>query len=162
MRLKIKIFIFILFFVLNLHSKQKNELGFNIYGLSYHFDRKSIEGESFNEFNPGIGINYVYKLSNRNALFFESGFYNDSFQNIAKYFSIGYKFDLIKDRLLIGIPLTLYNSASIDERKWIFAPLPILSVRYKMLVINSVYLPAYDDVNIYPALGLYLTIYNHR
>lgn len=59
-------------------------VGINLYGLSYHLDRRRArELKVDNEINPGLGLRYHVPHSERLQWIFDAGAYRDSGRNTA-------------------------------------------------------------------------------
>lgn len=134
------------------------ELGFNLYGVSYHLDRRDWFGRPFNELNPGLGLNLIVHQSRRSIWFVEGGSFEDSFRQHARYLSVGYRYRL-RSFLSVGMHLGYYHSRSVNYNRPVLAPVPMLSLRYRPVSLNVVYVPSYWGLNWFPAWGAYLTIH---
>lgn len=137
------------------------ELGIDVFGLSYHHDRKNYKGESFNEFNPGLGLNCILLDKRKVLLFADSGYYKDSLANWAQFLTVGARYKIIP-ALSLGLGLTYFKSRSYNRGDPALGPIPILSYRYKMFSLNTVFLPKYKDVNQHSAFGFFGTIHLYR
>lgn len=133
------------------------ELGLSLYGVCKHLNvRKGFYQPKLNESNPGLGLTVNFVHAKRAVVFFECGFFEDSFKNTATYFSFGYKLPLIHF-VQIGLHLALYDSKSINGP--VIAPIPILTLRYRALAVNAIYLPKYESINPYHTIGAYMTLF---
>lgn len=137
---------------------EAGELGINIYGVSYHFDRQTHDGVTFNEFNPGLGLNYIFQDHHYFNLAFEAGLYKDSVRNPARFAGVNFRYKLYKDFIKPGFILGLFRSDSVSD-DWIFVVIPGLTSRYQSVSFNLVYIPEFDGINAYDSIGFYLTIH---
>lgn len=156
MRFRQTLLIIVLLTIFCTNISYAESFGINIYGLSYHTGDNVYNRDRFNEVNNGFGLRADFGNKNGNAIFMEGGKYNDSFNNEAKYISIGYQIR-IWDQLRLGINAAFYNSKSLNSGKTIFAPIPILSYRVWRITANTVYLPKYERYNPFHVFGAYLT-----
>ena len=136
---------------------QANELGVNLYGLSYHLLNDGQSREYLNEFNAGIGLRATFGRRTTSQLFFEGGSYKDTFENQAKYLSVGVLLKMIA-QLRVGINAAVYSSESIQNGNAFFAPVPIAAYTLGPVTFNGVYLPKYGGINAYNTLGFYATV----
>jgi hypothetical protein len=134
-----------------------NELGVNLYGVSYHFLKPNQSREYLNEFNPGLGIRANFGGRNTSQLFFEGGSYKDTFDNQARYLSIGFLLRVIQ-QFRVGLNAAAYTSESVRNGDVVFAPVPIVAYSLGPVTGNVVYLPKYGGINAYNTLGAYVTI----
>lgn len=88
------------------------ELGVNLYGLSYHFERGRARELGFdNEVNPGLGLRYRMPRE-RFDWFLDGGVYRDSGRNSAKYAGAGV-FWKPAGGLRLGGALALFHSDTV-------------------------------------------------
>lgn len=138
------------------------ELGLDLYGVCKHLNQQhNFYQGKLNESNPGLGLTLNWVHSKYAVVFWESGFFEDSFKNAASYVSVGYKFPFCR-YVQLGFHLAIYDSKSIKGP--VIAPIPILTFRYRALAANAIYLPKYEKINPYHTIGAYLTLYliEHR
>lgn len=62
-----------------------SEFGINLYGFSYHIDRRDVTGYRFNERNPGVGVHFVFSQVKRSQYYIEAAILEDSYERTAKY-----------------------------------------------------------------------------
>jgi len=134
-----------------------NSLGINLYGVSYHFLNHNQSRDRLNEFNPGLGLRASFGTDSTNIFFIEGGSFKDTFNNQAKYLSIGYLIRVWK-QLRVGLNAAVYTTRSINSGEAFFAPIPLASYTSGPLTLNVTYLPKYRGVNPYTILGAYATI----
>lgn len=134
------------------------ELGLNLYGLSYHFDRKTVEGISFNEFNQGFGFNYQFVNIRRLDFSLEASLYKDSLNHTARYISLNVKYRVFTEVVKLGVLIAAYRSESVSEA-WIPAVIPVLTFQYRDIGFNFVYIPEFPNINAYDSIGFYITFH---
>ncbi len=148
----------------SVETSHANSFGVNIYGLSYHANNR--RGEKlfttdgrFNEFNQGFGFRGSFGTdSAATTLFVEGGAFEDTFNNQAKYLSVGFQVRLV-DQLRAGINAAVYTTQSIQDGNPFFAPIPILSYTVSVVTLNFVYLPKYQRRNPWHTIGAYATLH---
>lgn len=134
-----------------------NEFGVNLYGFSYHILKEYQSRDRLNEVNTGIGFRATFGGKNSSRLFFEGGRFKDTFENTAKYMSIGFLLKIIY-QLRVGVNGAMYTTESVRGGDAFFIPIPIASYTLWRLTVNGVYLPKYQRTNPFHTLGFYLTI----
>lgn len=133
------------------------DLGINIYGLSYHFDRSRARAIGVdNEFNPGLGVRYRLAQSERLAWVFDLGAYRDSGRNTALVGGAGALFK-ISDGWRLGGALAVLNSDTYNRGKTAIAPLPVAAYETRAVTFNAVYLPKVSDINEIATLAFWAT-----
>jgi hypothetical protein len=152
------LWIFIFALLLGASSAHSMVFGLNLYGLSYHPDRKDSEGNKLNGLNPGVGIQWIIRETRRGILDMNNGFYKDSRNNAAEYVSVGYKFKVIES-LSFGPALFVYHSSEYNGGRPILAPLPVISFRYKQISWNALYAPRFKATNRNSVFAFYATVY---
>jgi len=135
------------------------DLGVNVYGASYHFDRdKAKEIGVDNEFNPGLGVRWR-KVEDRWDWFADAGFYRDSGRNTAKLAGVGALWHFGQFRL--GGALALLQSDTYNRGDAFIAPLPVAAYDFRRVTLNMVYMPKVHEVNDINTLGFWATIWFH-
>jgi hypothetical protein len=139
-----------------------DELGFTVFGLSYHFDRnKARQLDVDNSFNPGLGLKYRFAEYGRWTFDAEAGLFRDSGSNTAGYagvtalWSIGRGFQ-------VGGALALLKSSTYNDNDLFIAPLPMLAYDVGSVTLNLTYFPKISGVNEVAALGFWVTIWPKR
>ena len=132
------------------------EFGVNLYGFSYHIDRKDINGHDFNETNSGIGFRATIQETKRSTSFVEVGYFQDSFDHGARYVSVAYQFKLTQG-IHLGLNLGYYDAPSVLGQ--VIAPIPTLTFRYRFVALNLVHMPGFSGLNPYPSFGGYMTFF---
>ncbi len=133
------------------------ELGINLYGLSYHLDRRDVTGYRFNERNPGVGATLTIHEKQRSHYYIEAGIMEDSYRRAAKYVTFGYGYRIVKG-LSIGVLCGIYDSRSVAESAVLVAA-PKVAYRYRDVELHLVHLPEFPGINPYPSFALYATLY---
>ncbi len=133
-----------------------NELGVNVYGLSRHFPKYSSATDSLNEVNPGLGLRVSFVRASRSHGFVEAGFFEDSMENRAKYFSFGFMFRVVH-QFRVGVNAAVYSTETINWGDPFLLPLPIASYSVGPVTANAVYMPKVQGLS-YHILGFYATI----
>lgn len=138
-----------------------SEIGFNIYGFSYHPDETDSNGNRFHAFNPGIGLQFTFYESGKHRLLADGGIYRNSTGHHSEYISAGYRF-LPGAGFQVGPIVALYHSPDQNSGKAFLAPLLLLGYRYKRVTFQVIPVPRYKDVNRNAAIAMYFTISLHR
>ncbi len=146
----------IVILIISTNISQAESFGINLYGLSFHSGVEGYNYDRLNEVNKGIGVRADFGKKDGDAIFMEAGKYNDSFENEAKYVSVGYQYRIWK-QLRFGINAAFYNTKSTNNGETFFAPIPIMSYRVWRVTVNTVYLPKYQRINPFTIVGAYLT-----
>lgn len=134
-----------------------SRLGLNLYGLSYHLDRRDQSGQRFNEFNPGGGVSFVFHEHGKSHYSVEGGIFVDSYRKRATYFVLGYEYDLFKP-VGIGMVFGVYDSRAVSLDGPIVAAAPFAAIHYRRLCLRVVHLPEFPGINPYPSFASYLII----
>lgn len=143
--------------LLALPSPALADIGLNLYGLSYHFDRsRARELKVDNEINPGLGLRYRVPHSERLQWFLDVGAYRDSGRNTALVAGAGGLWHAT-DRLRLGAALALFDSDTYNRGKTALAPVPVAAYELDRVMLNFVYLPKVREVNEVATLGFWAT-----
>ena len=135
------------------------ELGLNIYGLAYHFDRSRARSLGVdNEFNPGLGVRYRVPHSERLQWIFDAGAYRDSGRNTARLAGAGALWR-VSEGWRVGGALALLHSDTYNRGKAFVAPLPLAAYEFRSVTLNFVYLPKVSDLNEVATLGVWATVW---
>jgi hypothetical protein len=139
-----------------------DELGFSVFGLSYHFNRdKARQLDVDNGFNPGLGLKYRFAEHGRWTFDAEGGFFRDSGRNTAGYggvtalWHVGRGFQL-------GGALALLKSSTYNDNDLFIAPLPMVGYDVGPVTLNLTYFPRISGVNEVAALGFWVTVWPER
>lgn len=134
------------------------ELGINVYGLSYHFERdRAHELGTDNEVNPGLGARWRIARE-RFDWFLDGGAYRDSGRNTAVYAGGG-AFWKPTEHLRLGGALVFFNSDTYNDGDPFIAPLPVVAIEWRAVTLNMVYFPKVSGVNDINTLGFWLTFW---
>jgi len=135
------------------------DIGLNVYGASYHFDRdKARELGLTNEFNPGLGIRWRQGRSPAVDLFADAGFYEDSAKHTAKLAGGGALWHATQ-RVRLGGGLVLLKSETYNGGAAFIAPAPLAAYEWRRVTVNAVYFAKWRDVNRTNQLGFWLTVW---
>jgi len=135
------------------------DLGVNLYGASYHFDRdKAKELGLTHEFNPGLGVRYRQAQSETLDFFADAGFYSDSKANTAILLGGGGLWHATKG-LRLGGGFVLLKSDTYNDGNAFIAPAPVAAYEWRRVTFNVVYFPKWRDVNRTNQLGFWLTLW---
>jgi hypothetical protein len=137
---------------------QSGELGVNVYGLSYHFERERAKELGFdNEVNPGLGLRYRFARQDFDW-FLDGGAYRDSGRNPA-VFAGGGVFWKPTEGLRLGGALAFFHSDTYNDGEPFIAPLPLVAYEWRALSLNMVYFPKVSGINDINTLGFWLTFW---
>lgn len=133
------------------------ELGINLYGLSYHFDRGRARDIGVdNEVNPGLGVRYRLAHSERLQWVLDAGAYRDSGRNTALLAGAGALWK-VSPGWRLGGALAVLDSDTYNQGKTFVAPLPLAAYEFRWATLNFVYLPKVSDLNEVATLGFWVT-----
>lgn len=135
------------------------DLGLNVYGLSYHWDRELAEQNGWdNEFNPGLGARYrMGSWLNADAIV-DAGIYRDSGRNTAVYAATGLLWPLDEaKRFHLGATLTAFHSDTYNQGKAFIVPVPLLTVRFDKVTLNLTHFPKLGTLNEIHTTALFFT-----
>ncbi len=139
-----------------------SDLGVNVYGLSYHFDKSRAEQlDVDNNFNPGLGLRYQFARHERWTFFADAGAYYDSGKNTAVYGGAGALWQVVGG-LQIGAAVAVFNSDTYNSGRTFVAPLPLVAYDFGPVTVNLTYFPKISDRNEVASLGLWFTIWPGR
>jgi hypothetical protein len=134
------------------------ELGLNIYGASYHFDRdKARERGLTHEVNPGLGLRWraAHEMVD---VFADAGVYRDSAAHTAKIAGAGALWHA-GDHLRLGGALALFKSETYNHGDAFIAPVPLAAYELRRVTFNLVYFPKWRDTNPTNQVGAWVTIW---
>lgn len=136
----------------------QGELGINLYGLSYHFERDEARELGYdNEVNPGLGVRWRMPRE-RFDWFVDAGAYRDSGRNTA-LLAGGGAFWKPTERLRLGGALAFFHSDTYNDGDPFIAPLPLLAYEWRAVSANFVFFPKVSGVNEINTLGFWLTFW---
>ena len=137
------------------YALEKNDLGLDIYGLSYHY-KGVYAGDDYkknkilNEVNPGIGLRYIFKKLNNNIFSVNFGVYLDSGENNAKYAGLNWQY-YATNYFGAGISLNYFETPSYNQS---VAPIPNITLKFNKIAANLMWIPNPNE----PAVGLSFTL----
>jgi Antimicrobial peptide resistance and lipid A acylation protein PagP len=136
----------------------QGNLGINVYGLSYHFEREEAErrGQD-NEVNPGLGLRYRAPGEKFDA-FVDAAAYRDSARNTALYAGVGF-FWKPTQGLRLGGAVALFHSDTYNDGDPFIAPVPLAGYEWRRVTLNVVYIPKIDSIDTLNTLGFWLTFW---
>jgi hypothetical protein len=140
---------------------QPGELGVNVYGLSYHFERDKAKASGFdNEVNPGLGLRYRMPREDYDWIF-DAGALRDSKRNTAVLVGAGALWKPTK-RLRLGAALGVAQSDTYNEGDPFIAPLPLLAYEWRAVSLNLAYFPRVSGVNDFNTVLFWLAVWPRR
>lgn len=140
-------------------AQDSGELGINVYGLSYHFERDRAKRLGYdNEVNPGLGVRYRARLNERWDWFFDAGAYRDSGRNTALVIGPG-AFWKATEGWRLGGAVAFFDSDTYNRGRSFIAPLPVLAYEWRAVTLNMVYIPKVGDLNSINTLGFWVTFW---
>lgn len=135
-----------------------NKLDLNIYGLAYHPDREKVKEENLdNQVNPGLGLHYELRNTERGVTFTEIGAYRDSGRNIASFLSLGYQYKL-GENWRFGGAVAAMNSKTYNHGVSFVGMFPLVTYDFGPVKVNAVYFPKVANYNEVAAFGLYVSV----
>jgi hypothetical protein len=138
------------------------DLGVNLYGLSYHFERdRAKERHLDNERNPGLGVRYRATLNQSYDWFADAGVYHDSGRNTALVAGPGL-FWKASEGLRLGGGLALFYSKSYNKGRAFVAPLPIAAYEWRAVTFNVAYVPRISNISAVNVLDFWLTFFPEK
>ena len=138
-------------------AAQSAQIGVNIYGASYHFERERAEELGLdNEFNPGVGLRARMPYSERIDWVFDAGLYRDSAGETAAVLGAAGLWKAT-EHLRLGAALALFRSETYNSGDLALAPLPLAAWEWRWLTINVAYAPRISGLNEVSTLSFWLT-----
>ena len=135
------------------------DLGINVYGLSYHFERSRARDIGVdNEVNPGLGLRYRMPQGERVEWFLDGGAYRDSGRNTAVYAGGGALWKPTR-RFGAGVALAAFESDTYNRGRAFVAPIPLVSYDLGAASLNLAYLPKISDLNDINTLAFWITLW---
>jgi hypothetical protein len=141
---------------------QPGELGVNLYGLSYHFERERARELGLdNPVNPGLGVRYRRAYSERIDWILDAGVYHDSGRNTAWVAGGGGLWKASRS-LRLGVALAAFRSDSYNRGELFAAPLPIAAWEFRSGMLNAAIAPRLAELNKVTTLAFWLTYWIGR
>jgi len=135
-----------------------NKLDLNVYGLAYHPDRERVHTDNLdNEFNPGLGLHYELRNTERGITFAEAGSYYDSGSNWATFLALGYQWKW-GERWRFGGAVAAMNSRTYNNGVAFIGMFPLVTYDMGPVKLNAVYFPKVANYNEVAAFGFYIGI----
>jgi hypothetical protein len=132
------------------------EIGINLYGASYHFERdRARELGLDNQFNHGIGVRYR-QSSERMEWIADAGIYHDSAERTAMVVGVG-AWCKAGESLRLGAALALFKSETYNGGDPALAPLPLAAWEFRSVTVNAAFAPRIAGVNEVSTLLFWLT-----
>jgi hypothetical protein len=139
-----------------------HEIGVNLYGLSYHFDRdraRSLGVDS--EVNPGLGFRWQFAATDRWRFFADAGVFSDSGRNTAVLAGAGALWEVARG-FQVGAALAVMNSDTYNNGRTFVAPLPLVAWDLGPATINLTFFPKIERYNDVATVGLWVTLWPGR
>lgn len=135
------------------------DIGLNIYGASYHFDRdKARERGLTHEVNPGLGIRWRAAPRETWDVFADAAVYRDSAAHTAKIAGGGALWHAT-EHLRLGAAVALFKSETYNGGKAFIAPVPLAAYELRRVTFNLVYFPKLREQNPTNQVGAWVTIW---
>jgi hypothetical protein len=139
-----------------------DEVGVNLYGLSYHFDRDRARALGVdNEVNPGLGFRWQFAETGRWRFFADAGVFDDSGRNTAVLAGAGALWH-VGAGFQIGAALAVMNSDTYNDGRTFIAPLPVVAWDLGPATINLTFFPKVERYNDIATVGLWVTLWPGR
>jgi hypothetical protein len=133
------------------------DLGINIYGLAYHFDRARARATGLdNELIAGLGVRYRVLHSKRLQWIFEAGAYHDSGRNTALVAGAGGLWR-VSEGWRLGGALAGFKSDTYNRGKAFVAPLPLAAYEFRSVTLSLTYVPRVEEINGVATMAAWLT-----
>ena len=143
-------------------AAQAGELGINVYGLSYHFDRDRAQALGVdNGVNPGLGFRYQFAEWERWRFFADAGAFRDSGRQIAAYGGVGALWQ-VAGGFQAGAALVVMGSDTYNDGRTFIAPLPLLAWDFGPVTLNATFFPKIARFNDIATLGFWVTLWPER
>ena len=135
------------------------EVGINLYGASYHFEREEAKELGLtNEFNPGLGLRWRRPLAEHYELFADAGFYRDSARHTTIVAGVGVLWHAFAGLRLGGAAAPM-KSPTYNGGDPFIAPAPLAAYAWRRVTLNVVYFPKFGELNSTNQLGFWLTFW---
>lgn len=138
------------------------ELGINVYGFSYHFERARAREVGFdNQVNPGLGLRYQRPWRERLDFFVDAGAFRDSGRNTAVVAGAGGLWQA-SARLRLGAALAVLDSDTYNRGNTALTPIALAAWELGPATLNVTFFPRISEVNEISTLGFWLTLWPAR
>ena len=133
------------------------DLGLNLYGLAYHFDRDRAQALGLgNQFIAGGGLRQRVVHSERMQWVFDVSVYNDSGRNTAYLAGAGALWR-ISEGWRLGGGLVAFQSDSYNGGRAFVTPLPLLAYEFRSMTLNVTFAPKLKELNDLATLAIWIT-----
>jgi hypothetical protein len=137
----------------------QERFGVHLFGVSYHYQSRTHEDANgilrrYEQFNPGLGGEYVLRQNEHAVITAEAGAYRDSKDgtNVFAGPALRLRFGA---HLLVGGAVVVMTTKTI---RYPVAPLPLMTVRWRHVGLNATWIPALDRQNS-GAVAMFSTFY---
>ena len=139
-----------------------DEIGINVYGLSYHFNRDRAQALGVdNGVNPGLGVRWQFAETERWRFFADAGVFNDSGRNTAALAGAGALWR-VAGGFEIGAALAVMNSDTYNNGRTFIVPLPLVAWDLGPVTLNATFFPKVERFNDVATVGLWVTLWPGR
>jgi len=140
-------------------ARAQGSIGLHVFGLSYHYQSRTYTDGSgvarwYDQFNPGLGAEYIVNESSRLLVSGEAGAYRDSKGRRNVFAGPALRVDA-GGHLLIGAAVVAMSSKTYGVP---VAPLPLVTARWLRAGLTATWIPALSRRES-GAVGLFSTIY---
>ena len=138
------------------------DVGVNVYGASYHLERHEAKARNVaNQFNPGLGLRYRWRINERFDGFVDAGTYRDSGRGQAVVAGPGlfWKPGGEASGWRAGGALAFVHSANYNGGRAFVAPFPLLAYEWRSITVNMTFIPRISKMNDINTIGLWVTFF---
>jgi len=133
------------------------ELGLNIFGFAYHFDRELARERNLdNEFIAGAGLRYTTGRGEPFQWVADVGAYHDSGRNTAYFAGAGPAWKISRGWYL-AVALAAMQSDTYNRGRVFVAPLPLAAYDFRSVTLNFTFVPKASQFNDIPTFVMWLT-----
>lgn len=133
------------------------ELGLNVFGLAYHFDRELAREKNLdNEFIAGAGLRYSTGRGKPLQWVADVGAYRDSGRNTAYFAGVGPAWQ-VSGGWHASVALALFKSDTYNRGRAFIAPLPLVGYEFRSVTLNFTFIPKVAQFNEIPTFAMWLT-----
>jgi hypothetical protein len=133
------------------------DLGVNLYGLAYHFDRdRAHELGLDNEFIAGVGLRYRAAHSETMQWIVDLSVYDDSGSNTALLAAAGALWK-VSQGWRLGGGLAAFRSDSYNGGEAFVTPLPLAAYEFRSVTLNFTFVPKIKKLNDVATLAFWIT-----
>jgi hypothetical protein len=133
------------------------DLGLNLYGLAYHFDRDRARDSGLdNEFIAGVGLRYRAARDERLHWIADLSVYRDSGRNTALLAGAGALWK-VTPGWRVGGAFAAFKSDTYNRGRAFVAPLPLAAYEFRSVTLNVTFIPRLSKINDMATLAVWLT-----